>query len=297
MFQFSNTSLINSTTDLDGTFKFKGYAVNGTKPAFFRVKKVVDIKNQNGDEIITKKVGAAAVKATATLNFSLAGLNLQATPGIYRVAFYIRLSGSQNSFYANNMVFKGKPLYFEFQVLSGDTDAQIVQKIITSIKATQENYEFAHFTWAVTSSAAVLADILTLTATDEYQLLTKAGIELYSPYNASTETGGYFSSVYVIPTTAPVEGFGTYNHLIKDYRIPTLEARRFVAPAQDELPIPGALYTQYVVTLVSNRGVLGADAVGQTVTSSTSHIFWVISTAVSSFDTELAAASFTVTTL
>ena len=297
MFQFSNTSLINSTTDLDGTFKFKGYAVNGTKPAFFRVKKVVDIKNQNSDEIITKKVGAVAVKATATLNFSLSGLNLQATPGIYRVAFYIRLSGSQNSFYANNMVFKGKPLYFEFQVLSGDTDAQIVQKIITSIKATQENYEFAHFTWAVTSSAATLADILTLTATDEYQLLTKAGIELYSPYNASTETGGYFSSVYAIPTTKPVEGFGTYNHLIKDYRIPTLEARRFGAPAQDELPIPGALYTQYIVTLVSNRGILGADAVGQTVSSSTSHVFWVISTAVSSFDTELAAASFTVTTL
>ena len=297
MFQFTNTSLINSTTDLDGKFKFKGYAVNGTKPAFFRVKKVVDIKNQNGDEIITKKAGYVAVKSKATLNFSLAGLNLQATPGIYRVAFYIRLSGSQNSFYANNMVFKGKPLYFEFQVLSVDTDAQIVQKIITSIKATQENYEFAHFTWAVTNSSGTLADILTLTATDEYQLLTTANVELYSPYNASTEAGGYFSSVYTVPTTAPTEGFGTYDHLIKDYRIPTLEARRFGAPAQDELPVAGALYTQYIVTLVTNRGILGAGAVGQTVTSSTSHVFWVISTAVSSFDTELAAAGFSVITL
>lgn len=297
MFQFTSTNLINSTTDLDGTFKYKGYAVDGTKPAYFQVKKVLDIKNQDSNETVFKKAGYTATKATATLNLAT-GFNMQATPGTYRLAFYIRLSGSQNSFYSNDLVFKGKPLYFEFTVLTGDTDAQVVQKIITAIKLTQANYEFAHFTWAVTNSATTLADILTLTATDEYQLITKATVELYSPYNASTETGGVFATAFTIPTTAPVEGFGTYNHLIKDYRIPTLEARRFGAPAQDELPIPGALYTQYVIKLVTDRGVLGGSAVGEKTASATTHVFWVISTAVSTWDTELGTnAAFTITTL
>lgn len=297
MFNFTSTNLINSSIDLDGSAKFAGYAVDGTKPAHFNVKKVIDIKNQDSNEVVYKKAGYNATKATAVLNLAT-GFNMQATPGTYRLAFYIRLSGSQNSFYSNDMVFKGKPLYFEFQVLTGDTDAQVVQKIITAIKLTQANYEFAHFTYAVTNSATTLADILTLTATDEYQLLTKAVVELYTPYSATTDTGGTFATAFTIPTTVPVEGFGTYTHLIKDYRIPTLEARRFGAPQQDELPVPGALYTQYVIRLVTDRGVLGGSAVGEKVTSITNHIFWVISTSVAAWDTSLGTdASFTITTL
>ena len=301
MFNYTKTSLINVGTDLDGSWKFKGYAADGLgvgKPAQVIVKKDVTLFSDL-IKVAEKQAGSVGVKGSFVVNSDaapfLATIN---TAGIYRIALYIRLSGSQNSYYSNDMVFKGKPLYFEYEVTAAEataglTNAQLVAKVKKAIDATQDVYDFKYVTYSTDGSG-----ILTITLADEYQVLDKCNLELYYPYNAATETGGKFEVLAPITHTDGVQGYGTYDHLIKDYRIPTLEARRFGAISQDELPIPGALYTSYIFTVTSDRGILGGSAVGQEVKSTTTHVFWELNSLVSGlsgFDTQLTNAGIVTT--
>ena len=45
------------------------------------------------------------------------------------------------------------------------------------------------------------------------------------------------------------EGFGTYWMILKDLRLPTMEARRFAGINEEELPVPGAKYNEYIITI------------------------------------------------
>ena len=65
--------------------------------------------------------------------------------GVFRIAMYIRLSGNQNSYYSNDFVFKGKPLYIEFEKKTGDSAAQLATKVANQIKKYQRAYDFKHF--------------------------------------------------------------------------------------------------------------------------------------------------------
>ena len=283
MFQLTQTTVINSALDIDGVRpKFAGIAPAAPDPGIFRVFKGANFYA----DLITaayNKVGFKGVKGTLILNFT----TLVTAPGIYRLALYIRLSGSQNSIYANDMVFKGKPLYFEFEVLSGDTATQIATKFLKAVDAVQKNYNYNYVTYSGAGTSTI-----TLTFVDEYQTWQKAQIQKYYPYDPATETGGQFvTTVDVLATpanfTQSVQGFGTYQHLIKDYKIPTLESRRWEAVGQEELPVPGALYNQYTFEYTTNRGILGSDAVGQPVSSITSHVFWVKQDVVTDWDKAL----------
>lgn len=71
------------------------------------------------------------------------------------------------------------------------------------------------------------------------------------------------------------EGFGTYRHLIKDFRLPTMENRRWGAIIQDEVPIVGATYDQYTIYYCSKVGVQGLAHVGDMVEAMTTHVFYV----------------------
>jgi len=72
-----------------------------------------------------------------------------------------------------------------------------------------------------------------------------------------------------------VEGNGTYQQLLKDLRLPTLENMRWLSPTTDEMPIPGMKYVQYTFHQISCRGVLGGSAVGEVTHSKTTHVFFV----------------------
>lgn len=55
-------------------------------------------------------------------------------PGTYRIALYLGLSMfSADSFYANDYVFKGKPLYIEFPVKANDSTAAAIAKRVATI--------------------------------------------------------------------------------------------------------------------------------------------------------------------
>lgn len=71
------------------------------------------------------------------------------------------------------------------------------------------------------------------------------------------------------------EGFGTYQWLLHNLRLPTTMRTRIYAMNSDETPIPGAKYNEYIIHYCVNRGILGTNAVGDMVKSMTTHVFYV----------------------
>lgn len=84
-----------------------------------------------------------------------------------------------------------------------------------------------------------------------------------------------------------IEGFGTFNHLQKDYRLPTQANGRWLRIDTDNYPIKGTIYNQYTIKVETDRGITGQSVVGQPGTSITTHIFWVANSLAASFEAGL----------
>lgn len=84
-----------------------------------------------------------------------------------------------------------------------------------------------------------------------------------------------------------IEGFGTFNHLQKDYRLPTQENGRWLRIDTDNYPIKGTIYNQYTIKVETDRGITGQSVVGQPGTSITTHIFWVANSLATAFEAGL----------
>lgn len=112
MLNYTTTTIVN-----DGANVF----ADATKK-LFRVKYGPELINDGTIHIaclVKKQAYAAAVKAEASIA-------LPTADGIYRVALYLRLRNNNNPYFSNEWVFKGKPLYIEFN--GGDSAADIVAR-------------------------------------------------------------------------------------------------------------------------------------------------------------------------
>lgn len=112
MLNFTTTTIVN-----DGAMVF---ADAGKK--LFRVKYGPDLYNDGTIHqacLVKKQAYVAPVKATAEVS-------LPSDEGVYRIAMYIRLRNNNNPYFSNEWVFKGKPLYIEFN--GGDAAADIVSR-------------------------------------------------------------------------------------------------------------------------------------------------------------------------
>ena len=270
MFQYTNTIVLNSlkdvTTGLDKIVK------GSDKIEVRRVNKFLK-KNVSA---MYKRAASDPVIGKAEFTITNPGV------GIYRLKLYIRLSGSQNSYYSNDFVFKGKPFVYEFRITSGSTTATDVAKEIKRvIDKIQAFYGDKYIKTEVNSGKLIIHGV------DEYQLFTEAKIQKLNVAANNPLTNEVFEDVIEGKITKSVEGFGTYTHILKDLRLPTIEARKFEAVNQEELPVPGAKYNQYIIEYKVDRGLFGGAAVGQQVTSKTTHVFYVLDSLVTEFETAL----------
>lgn len=277
MFKWTNTLIVNSNLDSSGKAKWSaqpedtGSGVVGS----FEFKRVNKFLKPNVVHIY-KRAASDPVLGKVTFTMDNQGV------GNYRVALYIRLSGSQNSYYSNDFVFKGKPLMYEFAVKDASaTAADIAKEAARVIEKIQTIYG-DH--WI---KASANDNNLVIEGMDEYQLFTKAEIQKFDPTLNTALVGGEFVTIATaLPTDDPdydgvntivksKEGFGTYWMILKDLRLPTLEARRFAALNEEELPVAGAKYNQYTIYYCKERGIMGGDAVGEVTKSMTTHVFYV----------------------
>lgn len=277
MFKWTNTLIVNSNLDSSGKAKWSaqpedtGSGVVGS----FEFKRVNKFLKPNVVHIY-KRAASDPVLGKVTFTMDNQGV------GNYRVALYIRLSGSQNSYYSNDFVFKGRPLMYEFAVKDASaTAADIAKEAARVIEKIQTIYGDR---WI---KASANGNNLVIEGMDEYQLFTKAEIQKFDPTLNTALVGGEFVTIATaLPADDPdydgvntivksKEGFGTYWMILKDLRLPTLEARRFAALNEEELPVAGAKYNQYTIYYCKERGIMGGDAVGEVTKSMTTHVFYV----------------------
>lgn len=270
MFQYTNTIVLNSLKDVTtGLNKI----VKGSDN--IEVRRVNKFLKSNVSAMY-KRAASDPVIGKAEFTITNPGA------GIYRLKLYIRLSGSQNSYYSNDFVFKGKPFVYEFKIASNSTTATNVAKEIKRvIDKIQAFYGDKYI------KTEVAGDKLTIHGVDEYQLFTEAKIQKLNTAANNPLTNEVFEDVTEGTITKSVEGFGTYTHILKDLRLPTIEARKFEAVNQEELPVPGAKYNQYIIEYKVDRGLFGGAAVGQQVTSKTTHVFYVLDSLATEFETAL----------
>lgn len=268
MFNFTTTTFINENVYLDGGKMFET-KVDSKGAPMFQVKGVSNFykNDQNVASLpalskVTRKVYSLPVIATASFNAATA----ITTAGNYTLELYLRLTqDSQNSLYANDMAYKGKPFLYEFSVATSEL-ATIGAKIVSVIKEASVLFQdYAYFTVSNTGN------VVNFTAKDEYTFFFKVDL---GKYNAVTFD--YDKVAVTLTKTAPKSGFGTYKYLSENLRLPNTH---WVSPGglgQDELPIKGTNYDQYVLTLTHTRPELGGlNGVGEKVTSVTTHVFYV----------------------
>lgn len=270
MFQYTNTIVLNSLKDVTTGL---GKIVKGSDN--IEVRRVNKFLKSNVSAMY-KRAASDPVIGKAEFTITNPGA------GIYRLKLYIRLSGSQNSYYSNDFVFKGRPFVYEFKIASNSTTAADVAKEIQRvIDKIQAFYGDKYIKTEVSNNKLIIHGV------DEYQLFTEAKIQKLNTAANNSLTNEVFEDVIEGKITKSVEGFGTYTHILKDLRLPTIEARKFEAVNQEELPVPGAKYNQYIIEYKVDRGLFGGAAVGQQVTSKTTHVFYVLDSLATEFETAL----------
>lgn len=267
MYQFTTTTIINSNLDSNGvTAKYSGDA------NAFIVTRVNTFKKAN---IVSayKRAYSAGVKEVAKVTVPVI-----AAGTVARLTVDVRLSQQTDSEYANSYLYFKKPVVIEI-IATGTaaTDATAFKKQLTALK---DRFGFAYIT-ATTNGADII-----LTATNNNQRFFSATIE---KEKASTNsiilpeyedvTAGTFSV-----TTHGKIGFGDDEYMIKSLMIPTLENTRYFGINKEERPILGGNYTEFVIRYSVDKVDDGIVAGNKSITT---HVFYVKSDLVASFETAL----------
>lgn len=312
MFQFSTSTLVNSEKDFSTgepliTVKENGDTVYVKHQGTYKIDKDHKI-------CAYKALGHEAVLDTIDLN-KITGIEAGAKDTVtgedkvYRLALYIRSVGNADPLFANAFVFKGKPFYVEFTVPTKDDDPKVelvknlnkYQNVVLDkavLKPAKTLAELKNAVPGVDSKTTGveerpkqdLSDVAYLVAANPYMRITEAKLQEFNP------TTEQFKDILDLKATAGAvltgkPGFGDYENMEKDYRLPTGANLRWKRPMADEVPIPGAIYDQYTIHYLVNRGqIAGLGGVGQQITSETTHVFWVNHTLASQFENLMKSA-------
>lgn len=289
MFQFTTTNVLNSLKDLTtGKDLITVIATSGSEET--RIKRVGNFKKVNVQDIYYTPGSEAELAAVC---FDMTGLEAD---GKYRLNLYIGLTqGSADSRYANDLYHKGKAFSIDFVA---DADASKTAENLVNILNKYDILVYGDRQLKASAKTTFVA----IEAVNEYQRFVRANIEKLDP-NAYFEMGDYkvvkgldkltvqTTRDAVVKDGAPVnegkfvgkEGFGTYSYLLHNLRLPTDARSGAFAWNKEESPVPGVIYDEYVLHYCADRGELGMNAVGDTVKSVTTHVFYVPNTLATEF--------------
>lgn len=139
--------------------------------------------------ITSIQIKAPSAEQLGAVTFDMADVIPSTGETTGRIALYLGLSmGSQDSFYSNALVYKGKPFYVEFPVKSTDS-ADVLAKKVKAIAdkfilfQTGEKEKILDVTYTATAAAggADAVGTVTFTCVNGYQLIKKAELQVYDP--------------------------------------------------------------------------------------------------------------------
>ena len=272
MFNWTTTTLINELPHIKEEMGGKALRIG---KHLFEKRWVESIRKAEGKtvEICEAKLDMNKVKTAMGEN------------KVARLYLYVSLEGSEESIYANDWYRKGMPLSVSF---TNDTAVNMAKAIVDTVN------RFNIFT-KVKKVLEVKENegILTIKGTHEHQRLQKIQVLIDAGYGEETAVIDYElnhkNSDAVTEVNKGRNGFGTYSQLLKDLRLPTAVHNHWMSVQKDEMPIVGALYTQYIITYYApSTANPSFTAIGNRSMSETTHVFWVKSDLVEDWEKELA---------
>ncbi|MDA3855337.1 MAG: hypothetical protein PF569_03700 [Candidatus Woesearchaeota archaeon] len=279
MYQFTTTTIINSALDSNGTSdKFSG------ANSVFNVARTGSFKKDN-ILFTSKNPYKAGVKeiAEVTIPTITAGL-------VARIEIDVQLSQQTGSDYASAYLNFHRPLYIE--VLATGTAATDATALKNEINKIRDRYGFSYVT-ATTSGADLI-----ITATDPYQRIKSIKIFKEAGYTDNSIIEPAYEDVSASTfsvTTDGVSGFGTDDWMTRNIMIQTAENVRHFGLHKDERPVIGGNYTQYTLEYsIEKDGSTGIVAGHKSITT---HVFYVLSSLVTSFEAALINASIEIDTV
>lgn len=268
MFNFTTTHVINSNYDLT-TNKVLWHLNKKGEDDILLVKGVNNFKKSNVSKIYKAEYTEPEL-AQVEIDFSKMPATVKQGDTV-RLSIYIRLAeADQSSYYANDTRYKGRPFTIEFPWLdTAENTVKNVEKLIRKWGLLVFEKEVVTVTAATTK--------LTLTAVNEFQRFHIVKLEKYlDPKELyQNEWEELTADGLITVKKKGKEGFGTYGWVLRNIKLPTHENTTAFAPKQNEMPVPGAHYNQYTIHYCVDRGPLGLNAVGDTVKSVTTAVFYV----------------------
>ena len=233
---------------------------------------------------IKKTPYSQAVKTKVT--FDLATGSPFVANNYYRFELFIRLNDNVQSDYSNSLVFKEKPVYFEFKATATAFDSTATAALVAAFNADQLRYGHPALVASVSANSTTT---ITIEGINEFQTLVDAYISKWETATALDSYKGDFTRM-TTPAGTITKGkvaFGSYEWILRNLRLPTMENRRFTSPNEFEMPVPGVTYNQYTIYYKKDRGILGGAAVGQVTSSETCHVFYINSNLTDNYCTVL----------
>lgn len=273
MYQFTETTVINSLTDSSGLAKFAASTDNSTLLA----RRIGNFKIANIDfaGTVYKAPYVAGVKEIAQVTVPVVTAGL-----VIRLAIDIRLSQQTESEYANAYLYFKKPIVVE--VIATGTAATDAAALIAQI-----NYIKTEFGWQFIVASSGGGAVIVLTAINNNQRFWSVQVlqeqtnvtypnSMIDPQYTDV-TGGTFSV-----TTHGNVGFGDDEYMIRSIMLPTYENTRYFGTNKEERPIIGGNYSQYTFGYTIEKS--GDPGIVSGAKSKTTQVFYVLSTLVSTFE-------------
>lgn len=296
---FQTQTIINSNLDPDSsklngkgtnnTYLFKSGKTNidGVEVDALKIKRdFVFVKDCV--KAIRKRVGYGAVMCKATIDFAnsalLAALKAGGAKTYCRLDIYLGVEGAEPYIYSTPWVQKGMPFWIEFTVKGAEKadEADEAAEAATIAKNVADMLKKNHVFLCDKDliNVSVNGSKLILEGATEYQRFRKIEISTFDAYDDYAEKVAELDPKNKNATGITLDergknSFGTYSQIIKDLRLPTAANYQWTHIRQVETPIVGAIYDQYIVEYEAPASNDGLHAVGQRMTSHTTHVFWV----------------------
>lgn len=290
MFTYSNNYVINSAVD---TFsKLPKWSAqdevvdNGvvTTEASMVIKRMGAFK-KSAVRSIYRTPYSAGTEGKAVFTMKKGSVGQPNGSGSYMLDIYVRLTNQNlDSRFANPYVLKGTPFTFEINVTDDDTTATMAQRFAEQINRMAQEYGDMRL------KAVANGNDLTLTAgeTDlQYNyIFEKAALKELDETKEFPVDQKYVEVAKAV-TTAAIQPFGDYEWMIRNIVLPTTENRAIWGIHEEDQPIVGGHYNQYVITICNRVGVQGAAHVGDVVYAETQHVFYVLDSLATEFEAAL----------
>lgn len=268
MFDFQKEVIINDANNIKGLTN--GFRVDGMIYKNEYVKDVYKTEWEDG--------------APAKLTIDMAALKAKVeehSGRILQIALECGLDRDVRSDFACNLWHFRKPFVLNFNAYELD-DMDMVEKAFNHVSVVGEKI----------FNVSVEGNVVTLEAATNY--ITFRSIKAETYVCSDSCSGESMEVPIVIVNDVNAEGFtsytpnkigfGTYEYILHNLRLPTDANWRFTSPAAAEMPVNGVKYTQYSFAYEVPRRIGGLSVAGQMNMSTTTHTFYMAPEAAEAFE-------------